>query len=267
MKEKRFLYLFIFIVASLITGGCTSSKDVIYFQDIDQAEIVKIPTNYEATIKKDDELLIIITSPDKAVVDPYNFAIGDLSEGTTNLAKPETPILTCVVDADGNINFPIFGKIHVEGMTRLQLIELLESRIGNDVRNPIVYVNFKNFKFTVLGEVRNPGTFTFNTERLTVLQALGYAGDLTVMAERKNIILIREIDGVQNYIKLDLRNSDLLSSPYFYLQQNDVLYVPPSPSRLMSANSSTVWNAVSAILSTVSISVAVISLILNNNGQ
>ncbi len=257
-----FFKLFALFVCFMLMG-CATSKDVLYFQDIDDVTLEQITTKYEAVIKKDDELKIIITSADKTVTDPYNFTIGDVSEGYSTLATPETPIMSCVVDADGNITFPIFGKIHVEGMTRLQLIDYLTERISVDVKDPTVYVSFKNYKFTVLGDVRNPGTFTYKTEKLSVLQALGYAGDLNVSASRENILLIREVDGVETYTKINLRNSSILDSPYFYLQQNDILYVPPSTTRMMMANySAGIWSAISALASAVSVTIAIIALVL-----
>ena len=257
----RFFKFFVLAVCFMLMG-CATSKDVLYFQDIDDVTLEKITTKYEAVIKKDDELKIIVTSADKSVTDPYNFAVGDVLEGYTTLATPETPIMSCVVDTDGNITFPIFGKIHVEGMTRLQLIDYLTEKISVDVKDPTVYVSFKNYKFTVLGDVRNPGTFTYGTEKLSVLQALGYAGDLNVSASRENILLIREVDGVETYTKINLRNSSILDSPYFYLQQNDILYVPPSSTRLMMTSSTGIWSAIGAIASAVSVTIAIIALVL-----
>ena len=247
----------------LLLAGCATSRDVLYFQNIDKAQLQALTTRYEAVIKKDDELKIIVTSADKTVTDPYNFTIGDISSGFTTLSEPETPIISCVVDCNGNIRFPVIGDFHVEGMTRQDLIDYLTERIAQDVKKPVVYVSFKNFKFTVLGEVRSACTYTYGTEKLNILQALGYAGDLNVTAMRNGILLIREIDGVVHHIKIDLRDSDILSSPYFFLQQNDVLYVPPSTARLAAATTSTgIWNAVSALASTVSVTIALLALIL-----
>jgi len=235
----------------------------LYFQDIDEAQLEKLSSHYEAVIKKDDELKIIITSADKTVTDPYNFTIGEVSSGYTTLSTPETPIMSCIVDKDGNITFPIMGKIHVEGMTRLELIDYLTERIKEDVKDPVVYVSFQNFKFTVLGEVRNPGTYTYGTEKLNILQALGFAGDLNVTAMRNGILLLREEEGTVKHIKIDLRSSEILNSPYFFLQQNDILYVPPSATRLMATTSSSgIWNAVSAVASSLSVTIALIALIL-----
>jgi polysaccharide export outer membrane protein len=164
------------------------------------------------------------------------------------------------VDSEGNIEFPILGKIQVEGMTRNELVQYLTREIGKDVKDPIVYVNFKNFKFTVLGEVRAPGTYTIDSEKISVLQALGRAGDLNLTAMREGILLIREVDGVQKHYKINLKSSDLLESPYFYLQQNDVIYVPPSPTRVAQGTAATgLW---SSMLSTISSAISIITLIV-----
>ncbi len=247
----------------LTMAGCATYRDVLYFQDIDKVTLDKLATDYEAVIKKDDELKIIVTSADKTVTDPYNFTIGEISSGYSTLATPETPIMSCVVDKEGNISFPVLGKIHVEGMTRLDLIDYLTERIKVDVKDVVVYVSFKNYKFTVLGDVRNPGTFTYGTEKLSILQAIGYAGDLNVTALRNGVVLIREVDGTLTHTKIDLRNSSILDSPYFFLQQNDIIYVPPSSTRLMTANSSAgFWSAIGAIFSSVTATVAVLGFIL-----
>ena len=244
----------------LALAGCATPKEILYFQDIDEVTLEQLAVKYEAVIKKDDELKIIVSGPDKSVTDPYNLTLGDISSGFTTINKPETPMMSYLVDSDGNINFPILGRIHVEGMTRIELIDYLTKEIGKDVKDPIVYVTFKNYKITVLGEVRSPGTYTYDSERINVLQALGMAGDLTVTAQRDGIILLREVDGVQQHVKIDLRNSSILDSPYFYLQQNDVLYVPPSTTRMMAATASTgIWTVLYSTLTTI---IAVLGLIL-----
>ncbi|MCR5002979.1 MAG: polysaccharide biosynthesis/export family protein [Bacteroidales bacterium] len=257
------IYKIFLLVTCISISSCATYKDVLYFQDIDKATLDALTSKYEVVIKKDDELKIIITSGDKTVTDPYNFTIGEISSGYSTLADPETPIMSCIVDTEGNISFPILGKIHVEGMTRIQLIDYLTERIKHDVKDVVVYVSFRNYKFTVLGEVRNPGTFTYKSEKLNILQAIGYAGDLNVTAMRDGVILLREVDGAIQHIRIDLRKSDILDSPYFYLQQNDVIYVPPSSTRLMMTNSSAgVWSAVSSIASTLSLTVAILALVL-----
>ena len=255
----KLVYRLVLACIILALTGCATSRDLVYFQDIDEVTLGELTRHYELVIKRDDELKIIVSGPDKSVTDPYNMTLGDITAGFTTHNEPETPMMSFVVDTNGDINFPVLGRIHVEGMTRLELIDYLQAEIGKDVKNPIVYVSFKNYKITVLGEVNSPGTYTYKTERVNVLQALGMAGDLTVAAKRDHILLLREVDGVMQHYQLDLRESSLLDSPYFYLQQNDILYVPPSSARLMTKNNGpSVWGAVLSSISTI---IAIISLI------
>ena len=262
MKGK---YLILAIAVAALSA-CTTSKQILYFQDINDRELGKLTKEYEATIKKDDRLAILVSGADKSVTAPYNLTISEIGP-TSSSTEPERSTLSYLVDSEGNIEFPILGKIHVEGMTRNQLVEYLTQEIGKDVKDPIVYVSFKNYKITVMGEVRTPGTYTFDSEKVNILQALGRAGDLSLTAKREDIILIREVDGVQTHQMIDLRNSDILESPYFYLQQNDVIYVPASAKRIASATAAT--NLWSAFLSSVSTTVSVVSLavVLSNNNK
>ncbi len=257
---KLYFKLFAFLLVLLSVSSCTSSKQILYFQDIDEVELNKLTNEYEAVIKKDDRLTIVVSGPDKLVTAPYNLTLSEMSTGGGYSTNPEQSTLTYLVDAQGNISFPVLGEIHVEGMTRNDLVQYLTAEIGKDVKDPIVYVAFRNYKITVLGEVRSPGTFTMDSEKISLLQALGRAGDLTMTARRDNVILLREIDGVQQHITIDLRKSDILESPYFYLQQNDVLIVQPSATRVATATTATgIW---SVILSSITTSIALLSFIL-----
>lgn len=256
---KHFCKTVILASAVALFASCASYKDIIYFQDISDRELQPLLNEYEATIKKDDRLAIVVSGSDKTVTAPYNLTLSEISS-TSNSTNPEQSTLSYLVDAEGNIEFPILGTLHVEGMTRNELVRFLTEEIGKDVKDPIVYVNFKNFKITVLGEVRSPGTYTIDSEKISVLQALGRAGDLNLTAKRDGILLIREVDGIQQHYTLDLRNSDILESPYFYMQQNDVLYVPPSPTRVAQGTAATgLW---SSALSTISSAISVITLVV-----
>ena len=257
---KHFCKTVILASALALFASCASYKDIIYFQDISDRELQPLLNEYEATIKKDDRLAIVVSGSDKTVTAPYNLTLTELSGAGGSSYNPEQSTLSYLVDADGNIEFPILGTLHVEGMTRNELVRFLTDEIGKDVKDPIVYVSFKNFKITVLGEVRNPGTYTIDSEKISVLQALGRAGDLNLTAKREGILLIREVDGIQQHYTLDLRNSDILESPYFYMQQNDVLYVPPSPTRVAQGTAATgLW---SSALSTISSAISVITLVV-----
>jgi len=238
--------------------SCTTSKEIVYMQNLDDVELKKLTTDYQARIKKDDLLNIVVSGPDKQVVMPYNLTLSEMNNYGS--ADPEKATLAYLVDSEGEINFPILGKIHVEGMTRSELVEYLTNEISKDVKDPIVYVSFKNYKITVLGEVKNPGTYNMDSERINIFQALGRAGDMLLTAERDEMTIIREVNGTPTYHKIDLKDADVLNSEFYYLQQNDIIYVRPSASRVTAATTSTgVWGVV---LSSVTTLVSVITLII-----
>lgn len=246
------------IILSAIALGavsCSTQKDILYFQDIDDVTLKELTTEYEAIIKKDDRLAIIVSGPDKTVTAPYNLTLGDgdhmYSEGS---------LLTYLVDSDGYIDFPILGRIYVEGMTRNQLANYLTRRIGEDVQDPIVNVTFRNYKITVLGEVHAPGTYTMDSEKISLLQALGRCGDLTLNAKRDGIILLREENGVTRHYKINLKKAHTLDSPEYYLQQNDVIYVPASATRV--ANATTASGVLSTVFSSLSTAMALTTFVI-----
>jgi len=261
----KFFRILLPAVAIVMAASCTSSKDIHYFQDIEKAQLSKIETNYEPVIMKDDKLQIIVSGPDKVVVSPYNFTLYNVTAtGSGNYGgQGASSTIPYLVDSDGYIEMPGLGKLYVEGMRRIDLVNKITSMLvdGGLVKDPVVSVLFLNYKVTVLGEVRNPGTYTMDSERNTILQALGKAGDLLITANRDGILLIREENGIQNHHKIDLKNSDILSSPYFYLHQNDVIYVPQSPQRISQGTTNTaIW---SVVLTSVTTLIAVVSLILS----
>lgn len=236
-------------LAAYLLSSCASSKKVLYFQDIDKNKHLEAFQDYEPTIKKDDKLSIIVSGPNKEVIIPYNLSLGD------NITSSGA-VIPYHVDADGNINFPILGKISAEGLTMRELADKLTHEIAKDVKDPIVNISFMNYRVTVLGEVRNPGTYTLPSEKTTVLQALGMAGDLTIAGKRNNVLLLRENNGKYEYVRIDLRKTDILTSPYFYLSQNDVIYVSPVSARISSGTTP------SAIFSLVTSSLSMILTIL-----
>lgn len=245
-------------------SGCTSAKEILYFQDIDSFNAKKIEAAYEPVIMKDDKLQIIISGPDKSVISPYNFTLSDEMRGGASTAQAVVPYL---VDSKGFIDMPGLGRIKVEGMRRIDLVnyitELLTMR--GLVKDPVVSVSFLNFRVTVLGEVRNPGTYTVPSERITVLQALGMAGDLLITADRSDILLIRDEDGVQTHYSFDITKSDILNSPYFYMHQNDVIYVPQSATRIAQGTAATgLW---SIVLSSTTTLITVVTFLISILGK
>ena len=232
-------------------SGCTSPKDILYFQDIDRMRPEKIDAEYQPVIMKDDKLQIIISGPDKSVVMPYNFTLNN--GNTTGYGMSPTNVIPYLVDSQGFIDMPGIGRVHVEGMRRTELVDYITTTLIERglVKEPVVSVSFLNYRITVLGEVRNPGTYTMPSERVTILQALGMAGDLLLTADRHDVLLIRDEDGKQVHYKMDLTQSDILNSELFYLHQNDVLYVAQSAKRIASGTTPTgLWSIILSTLST-----------------
>lgn len=237
-----------------VLSGCTSPKEILYFQDIDQVTPQKIDAEYQPVIAKDDKLQIIISGPDKSVVVPYNFTLYYNSSGNvTGSGSGASNIIPYLVDSEGCIDMPGLGRIKVEGMRRTELVNHITNLLTERglVKDPVVSVSFLNYRITVLGEVNHPGTYTMPSERVTVLQALGMAGDLKLTAERDDILLIRDENGKQTHYTINLTQSDILNSELFYLHQNDVIYVPQSAKRIASGTTPTgLWSVILSTLST-----------------
>lgn len=230
MTKNHLTGIVLCLLAIGLLGSCATPGRILYFQDIGKNRALTASRDYEPVIKKDDKLRIIVSAPNKDVVAPYNLTLSG-NTGTTASVMPY------LVDADGYINLPTLGLMHVEGMTRRQLEQKLTYIIAQDVVDPIVNVSFENYRITILGDVNSPGTYTMPSERTTILQALGMAGDLTLTGKRNNILLLRETADGYEYVKIDLRKTDILTSPYYYLAQNDVIYVAPSTARISSGTS------------------------------
>jgi len=246
-------------------AACSSNKNVLpYFVDIEDLKYGTIDTmNYLPTIRPDDELSITVTSINPKATAQYQMPF--INPATTNeLATSSTPrFLTYIVDSKGYIKFPIIGSIHVGGMTTEQLTEYLTKEISKEVKDPVVDVRILNFMVSVGGEVKTPSRIPISSQRMTVLDALAQAGDLTEYGERSNILVIREEDGKRTFAHLDLNEAETLSSPYFYLKQNDYIYV--SPNNIKESNSKYNTNnsfKLSVISTIVSASSVITSLII-----
>lgn len=252
MKNQWFSFLLLIIV---FANSCTSPKKLIYFQgSIPNSEANR---NYNPLLKPDDLLSITIVAQDQEAIKPFNLPtytlygnnIGGYAQGA-----PTPP--GYLIDSDGNIDFPIIGKLKVSGLTRTAAVDLIKENLKPYLVNPTVLIRILNYKITVLGEVKNPGTFTIPNERVTLLEAIGIAGDLQITGKRKNVLVIRENDGKKTEYKVDLTSKDLFNSPVYYLTQNDVVYVEPNRARINSsvinpANAGIVISAVSLIISVI----------------
>lgn len=257
---KKTLYLnFFAIVITMLFGSCAGKKKMIYFQgDLNSSVNTE---NYNPVFHTDDLLSITIMGMDLETVKPFNMPAqtGMVSSGYDLGSQPPPGYL---VDVNGCIDFPVIGKIKVAGLNRSTVIDSLKLKLKPYLTNPTVLMRILNFKVTVLGEVNKPGTFTIPNERVTLPEALGIAGDLKITGKRKNVLVIRDLNGKKTEYKVDLTSKDLFNSPAYYLYQNDVVYVEPNRSKI---NSSVVNQAnASIIISTVSLIVTIIVLMRNN---
>ena len=243
------------IIVLMVFNSCGSRKNMVYLQQ----DSVKLNTIYEQYVPKiqiNDILTIVVTAADPKVTIPFNPLS---SMPTSNMTQAVDLALrpTYTVDDKGDITLPMLGKVHVEGLTRLEAIEKLRSELSRYIKDPGVNMNFNNFRVSVLGEVAKPGSFIMPTERVTVLEALGMAGDLTIRGVRDNVLLIREIDGQKTMHRLDLTQQSTLNSPYYYLAQNDVIYVEPNKAQInnskLGANSNIIISVASLLITVISV--------------
>ena len=251
----------VFLCLIAFLASCSAPKEVLYLQDIASIKEENIDKNYEVIIHKDDLLAILVNSKDPELALPFNMPVVTYQIGAQTTAQQR--LLGYLVGQNGDIDFPILGKIHVEGLTRMQVTELIKQKLMSEdlIKDPIVTVQFLNFKVSVMGEVTRPGTFDISGDRITLLEALSMAGDLTIYGRRDRVAVIREKDGKRRILYHDLRSSDIFQSPCYYLQQNDIVYVEPNKaktgqSRINSNNSVGVWlSAVSVLASITSLMV------------
>lgn len=228
----RFRVLAPLFIALLALTSCSTKKTVLpYFVDIQDQQGTLPAIEYMSTIQPDDELQITVTAADAAAAAAFNQPEVNPALRSTFGTGTTPKQLTYRVDTSGNILFPQLGTIHVGGLTVEQLQQELTSRLQAYIVDPQVAVSLVNFTVVVAGEVRTPQTVKVNRNRFTILEALSAAGDLTEYGERSNILLVREENGQRAYHRLNLNSSDLLTSPYFYLQQNDYIYVEPNAVR------------------------------------
>lgn len=248
------LKFFSAFIGLIFLSSCASSKKLNYFNDEDKNEpILKQDIiNYAPTVQYGDMLNVNVTSIEPELAIPFN-----IMEIQDNRMIRQIPYL---VNADGTINFPVLGKIKVDQMTTQEVTRLIHERLLPYLKDPTVTVQLMNFKVSVLGEVSNPGSFTILNERINIPEALALAGDLTIYGKRKTITLIREQNNTREFIPIDLTDKSIFSSPYYYLSQNDILYIESNKTRV---NSSKVGPNTSLLVSSLSILISLAAILIN----
>lgn len=214
----------------LMLASCATVKDIAYFQDraIDHPE--KIDMHAGIVIQPKDMISIVVSSRNPELAPMFNLPVVSYQAGSEVVNTGNQRLMGYVVDNEGYIDFPVLGKIQVAGLTRWQLSDMIKKELTEQglLNDAVVTVEFMNFKISVMGEVNAPGTYTVEGDKITVLQALSLAKDLTIFGKRDNVTVIRELDGKRTFYNVDLCSVDLFKSPAYYLQQNDIIYVEPS---------------------------------------
>ena len=251
-------FLFSILVIILLTS-CSSNSQVTYFTDSAKDNFYKVDySEFNNDIEPGDVLKIDIQTVIPEASSPYNMLSNKASSNTIDLMN----IDGYVVDENRIINYPILGKVNVENLCENQLADRITKLLieGGHLTNPHVKVRRVNSKFTVLGEVTSPGTFSYYDKNLNILQALGYAGDITIFGKRKNITLIREENGIRKFYKISLNSSNLFNKPYYLIKNNDIIMIKPNFSKVKSAG---FIGSPSSIASISSLLLSITLLILN----
>lgn len=231
LKKRNLLIISSLLLLSM---SCVSKKTITYFQN-DTVDQSKVSNNYKTILKPDDLLQITISADDLESVKPFNLPSVTFSVITNSVAgAPQQQ--QYLVDSKGEIDFPILGKMKIGGLSREEAIQVFKNKLDPEhIKNPNINIRIANFKISILGDVRLPGTYTIPNERITILEALALAGDTNISAQRNNIKVIREEKNKKVEYLVDLRSNNTFTSPVYYLQQNDLIYVEPNNSKAQSA--------------------------------
>lgn len=256
-----------FVIASFLMialSGCSGTKKVAYFQNADYVELENTSGLYDAKIMPKDMLTITVSTTDPTAATPFNLTVSNTLSVTGQLSQGAGSLQGYLVDNDGVINFPILGKINVGGLTKTLCQDLICQKLRPylaESENPVVTVRMSSFRVTVLGEVGSPKVIPVSTEKMSVIEAIASAGDLTIYGKRDNVMLIREdADGKKTVHRLNLNDVNLISSPYYYVQQNDIIYVEPNG---VKAKNSAIGSSTTIWFSFIGIVTSIASLLVN----
>lgn len=225
-------FLGFLLFGGLLLSACASKTDVIYFQG--EADYTTLYEQYVPRIQTNDMLTITVSAADIKATEAFNQQSIYMSGQMGNPNNPYRNIYT--VSETGEIDFPVIGKVHLAGKTRNEAINHLKDLLNEYIIDPGVNISFANFRVSVIGEVSKPGSFTLPNERITILEALAMAGDLTINGVRKEVDVIREVNGSKQMYKIDLTDPNVLNSPVYYLAQNDVIYVKPNQAKIQTSS-------------------------------
>lgn len=246
----RIISVAVLLVVIFVLTSCDPKKRIVYFQG-DAHEQVLGHSNYIPTFKVDDFVTVMVSCDDPEQAEIFNFPQGVLPGGgrmggggggyESGIARPNAYL----VDYEGNVDLPIVGKIHFAGKTQIEMVNKLKEVYEEYLNNPTVIIQVVNYRVTVLGDVRRPGAFNIPYEKISIIEILGIAGDLNITANRKNVLVVRDTDGVKTEYRIDLTSKEVFNSPVYFLEQNDVVYVEPS---VVSRTQATIWRTSGSII-------------------
>lgn len=215
-------YLLAVFILPLLFSSCMSKKKIVYLQG--SQDFNNISTNYEPIIQNDDRISIKITTLEPEAALPFNIE-NVLNNANNSNSVNNNSISSYLVDGKGTIDFPVIGTISISGFTIDQVKTMLKEKLAVYLKDPVINIRLLNFKVTVLGDVASPGIKAFSSNRVTLFDALGASGDLSIFGKRNNILLVRDFQGVKTFNRIDITKADFVNSSFYYLDQNDVVYV------------------------------------------
>lgn len=259
---KKILLVFI-TICGLFATSCSTPKNITYMQGFSNQALQTVAQQKRITVQPDDKLSIVVNSKDPALAEVFNLAVAQTRVGQTSANNSTGQVSAYTVDPNGNIQFPVIGQIYVRGLQRSQVAEKIREELikSNMLKDPTVTVEFLNATISVLGDVKSPGEYVIDKENLNIMQALSKAGDLNITGMRENVLVVREENGQNKAYRIDLTDtSELMQSPAYYLQQNDIVYVEPNDMKkresINNANTiltPTFWMSVVSLLTTIGV--------------
>ena len=234
-----------FFLITILMCSCVARKKIVYFTDIDSKQPNRL-LSFEPVLETNDLLSITVTAKNPELTVPFNLQ-------SLQNENPLNTLKTYLIDAAGFIDFPVLGKVKIGGLTKTAANKILVDGISEYIKEPTVNLNIVNFKVTMLGDINKPGTLLVPSERITILEAISQSGDLLLTGKRDNVLLIREINGKKSYNRIDLSTADFINSDFYYLKQNDLIYIEPNKTKVngsrLGANTGIIVSIVTFIVS------------------
>lgn len=256
--NKMNAFKFLLFLIPVLLFSCASREKIAYYQNVEQVLASDANANFDTKLQPDDLLMIVVMAENAEAAAPFNLP-SVIMQSNTEFETQQLRMNSYLIDSNGFIQFPVIGSIQLGGLSRSQAIVKLVSELKKYINDPKVNLRILNFKITVTGEVKQPGVQVINSERITLAEALAMSGDLTEYGKRDNIMIIREKDGKKEIGRVDITKADFINSPYYYLSQNDHVYVEPNKTKV---NASAVGPNTGIIISAISLLLTVVAIII-----